>query len=100
MKHFKMHELEEAVAYSASGGTALHTHRFIGDRKAAPRCFVDAVERGEDIAHLFDMDELRLIGIARRLGVRIIVVERRGTNRQHIDLCCGPLRKALKEVNG
>lgn len=100
MKRFTMRELEDAIAHAAAGGVALHTHRFIGDRKKAPRCFVAAVDRGEDIAHLFDMNEVRLCATARRLGVRVIVVERSGTNRQHIDLCGAPLRKALKEATG
>jgi hypothetical protein len=84
VKHFPCRDVEEAVAYAKSGGQALHTHQIIMDRARAPRCFVAAVDRGEDIAHLFDLDEVRLIATARRLGVR-----------QHIDLCGSPLRKAL-----
>lgn len=95
MKHFTTWEIEEAYAYAQEGGQALHTHQIIVNRDEAPRCCVRAVDRGEDIAHLFDADEERLIATARKLGVRVIVVERRGTHRQHIDLCAGPLKKAL-----
>ncbi len=95
MKRFTWRLLEEAIQYSVDGEQALHTHRFIGDYGKAPRCFVEAVEKGEDIAHLFDQDEIRLIATARKLGVRVILVERQGTSNQHIDLCGAPLRKAI-----
>jgi hypothetical protein len=95
MKRFACMEIEEAIAHAAAGGQALHLHRIIVDRQKAPRCFVQAVDRGEDIAHLFDQNELRLRVTARRLGVRVLVVERRGTPNQHIDLCGGPLKRAL-----
>lgn len=95
MKHFTVMEVEEAIEHAAAGGQALHTHRIIVDYDKAPRCFVAAVNRGEDIAHLFDQDYFRLVKTVRRLGVRVVVVEREGTPRQHVDLCGGPLRKAL-----
>jgi hypothetical protein len=95
MRAFKCMEIDEALGHAADGGQALHLHRIIVDAAKAPRCFVAAVGRGEDIAHLFDRDEARLVATVRRLGVRVVVVERRGTPRQHVDLCAGPLRKAL-----
>lgn len=95
MKAFKMMDVEEAIAHSMEGWQALHLHQIIVDRKKAPRCFVSAVDRGEDIAHLFDQNLKRLIRTAKSLGVNVIVVERKGTPRQHIDLCGGPLRKAV-----
>jgi hypothetical protein len=95
VKRFQCLEVEEALAYAAAGGQALHLHRIIVDRDRAPRCFVRAVDRGEQIAHLFDLDELRLVATARRLGVRVIKIDRPGSPRQHIDLCSGPLKKAL-----
>ena len=94
MKAFKCLEVEEAVQYAADGGQALHLHRIIVNPDKAPRCFVNAVKRGEDIAHLFDQDEARLVATVKRLGVKIVVVERRGTPKQHVDLCGAPLRKA------
>lgn len=100
MKMFRENQLSEAKAYAAAGEQALHLHRIIANRAKAPRCFVTAVDRGEWIAHLFDADEARLIATARRLGVRIVVVERRGTPRQHIDLCGKPLGKAIAMCDG
>ena len=95
MKKFQASELREAIQYAATGGQALHLHRIIGNRGTAPRCFVQAVDRGEDIAHLFDQDEDRLRKTVKLLGVRVVVVERAGTDRQHVDLCAGPLRGAV-----
>lgn len=95
MRHYTVWQVADAEAYAAAGGQALHTHRIIVDRRRAPRCFVRAVDRGEDIAHLFDQDEARLVATARRLGVRVVVVDRRGLPGQHIDLCGAPLRRAL-----
>jgi hypothetical protein len=63
----------------------------------SPLCFRVAVSRGEDIGHLFDKDESRLVATAKRLGVRVIAIDRRGQPGQHIDLCGGPMRKALAE---
>lgn len=104
MKSFPTFELDEALAYARAGGQALHLHQIIPDRRRAPRCFVAAVDRGEDIAHLFDLDRARLVATAKRLGVKVVVVDRDGTDRQHVDLCGAPLRKAValaaKEVEG
>lgn len=92
-------ELKEALAFAASGGQALHLHQIIVNRKKAPRCFVNAVDRGEDIAHLFDQDKDRLIKTAKQLGVRVILVEREGAKGQHIDLCGKPLTLAKERCN-
>jgi hypothetical protein len=100
MKKFLSLEIHEALEYAANGGQALHLHRIIVDANRAPRCFVRAVEKGEDIAHLFDQDLMRLTGTARSLGVRVIYVDREGTPRQHIDLCGGPLKKAIAMCEG
>lgn len=94
MKTFKALQLREALAHAVEGRQALHLHTIIVDRRKAPRCFVAAVDRGEYIAHLFDLDKTRLIKTARRLGVKVILVEREDTIKQHIDLCGAPLRKA------
>lgn len=95
MRRFEVLELREAMAYADSGGQALHLHKIIGDKHKAPKCFVAAVKRGEFIAHLIDQDKTRLVAIVKKLGVNIIVVEREGTPSQHIDLCGGPLKKAI-----
>ena len=97
MKIFQCGELREALTHAREGGQSLHLHRIVFP--SSPRCFRLAVERGEDIAHLFDLDRERLVQTAKRLGVRWIVVEREGTDRQHVDLCAGPLRQALREAN-
>ena len=92
---FAAAEVGEAVAFAADGGQALHLHSIIPDRGRAPACFVREVDRGGQIAHLFDRDRSRLVRTVRALGVRVVVVvEREGTARQHVDLCGGPLRKA------
>lgn len=95
MRRFECREIAEALAYSAAGGQALHLHRIIVDPDRAPRCFVRAVENGEYIAHLFDRHTQRLKDTARRLGVRVIYIDKAGTPGQHIDLCGAPLRKAV-----
>ena len=95
MRRFKYLEIEAAIAYSLSGGQALHLHRVIVDRAKAPACFVREVDAGRQIAHLFDQDENRLRETARSLGVSVILVERRGGRGQHIDLCGRPLRRAI-----
>jgi hypothetical protein len=59
---------------------------------------VRAVERGEYIAHLFDQNLERLEKTARRLGINIVVIEKPGTDSQHVDLCGRPLRRALAEI--
>jgi hypothetical protein len=95
VQSFAEREVEEALAHAAGGGQALHLHRILPDPMRAPWCFRAAVRRGEYIAHLFDQDVGRLALTARRLGVKIVVVERLGTPAQHVDLCAGPLRRAL-----
>ena len=98
MKIFHQGDVEEAKQHSMDGGQALHLHRIIGDWAKAPMCFRRAIERGEDIAHLFDQDEVRLIATVKRLGVKIVVVEHPGTPRQHVDLCGAPLRRARQDA--
>lgn len=95
MRHFTIMEIEEAYAYAVGGGQALHTHNIIVNENNAPRCFVNAIRRGENIAHLFDLDKTRLVKTARSLGVRVVYIDNEDTTRQHIDLCGAPLRRAL-----
>lgn len=94
---FQQMELREAIAFAAAGNQSIHLHRIIVDPSTAPQCFVDAVNRGENIAHLFDQNESRLVATVKRLGVRVVRIEKRGTDGQHVDLCGGPLRKLLSE---
>lgn len=98
MKVFAQRELHDAYAHAAVGGQALHlmdgwlAHR----RPDTPACFKN---RGQ-IAHLFDQDRDRLIKTVRKLGVRVIQVEREGERGQHIDLCGRPLERALAQAAG
>lgn len=92
---------QAADEHAASGGQALHVwdpddygsnammQRIV---ERAPACF----KRTRPWAHLQDYDLERLKKTARALGVRIIVVGREGRKGQHIDLCAGPLQKAIK----
>jgi len=100
MRHFTQGQVREALAFAAAGGQALHTHRVIPYRAGAPRCFLAAVDRGEDIAHLIDHDMDRLRATARRLGLRRVYIDRQGRPGQHVDLCGGPLRRALAMCEG
>ena len=95
MKTFQLKELRAALCFAAEGGQALHLmpEYYAHRRSDTPSCFKG---RGE-IAHLFDRDRARLIGKAKKLGVRVIKVERDGTDRQHVDLCGAPLRNALAQ---
>lgn len=92
---FEALEVREAIEHAKAGGQALHLHQFIVDRSKAPRCFVRAVDRGEMIAHLFDQNKDRLIRTAKSLGVKVIFIDREGTESQHIDLCGKPLKQAM-----
>lgn len=96
MMRFSQNELKAAVQFAASGGQALHCHRIL--RRGAPSCFISAIKSGQEIAHLFDQDVDRLVATARELGVRVVVVEKRGTSKQHVDLCGKPLQKALQRI--
>lgn len=96
MKQFPLREAEEAIEFARLGGQALHIHNIIVDYDKAPACFVREVESGRIIAHLFDQNYERLVKTARSLGVRVILVERKGRQSQHIDLCGKPLQRAIK----
>lgn len=90
MVSFEMKEIREAKAYSKQGGQALHIHNMnIGH---------PMFRRYPVIAHLFDANTTRLIATARRLGVRVIKVERAGEDGQHIDLCGKPFERARSEA--
>ena len=88
MKQFEMKDLKTAKDYSLQGFQALHIHTL----NAGHPLF----RRYSKIGHLFDMNKITLIATAKRLGVRIIKVEREGETEQHIDLCGKPFEKAMK----
>lgn len=89
---FKSKDILKTRNHVRAGGIALHIWR--GDwHKPKPGCFVN----GELWEHLFDQNEERLIATARRLGVQRIHVSNKGKLSQHIDLCKGPLGKAIRK---
>lgn len=96
MRSFRQNDLGRAYQHARDGGQALHliSGRFAYLRRDTPACFKGRTM----LAHLFDQDVRRLEATARALGVRVIKVERPGTERQHIDLCAGPLARALELV--
>lgn len=95
MRLFSTKDLRAAKACAMAGDQALYLHRHLGDRRTAPRVFVEAFDCGESFGHLFDQDADRLVRTARELGVRVILIEDRFDPRQHIALVGEPLRKAL-----
>ena len=95
MIEFETMRIREARDYAMKGGQALHMMTGTWARGyGGPVCF----RRAKEFAHLFDQDTDRLTATARRLGVRVIVVSRRGTPSQHIDLCGRPLNLAKAET--
>lgn len=96
MKYFEQRQIKEALAYAHAGGQAVHVCRsaqFVTMK--APAVF----RRSAQFAHLFDEDVERLMKTARRLGVRIVKVERVNREGQHVDLCAKPLDRAIAECN-
>jgi len=85
----------EAYSYAQGGGQALHLFSDPGIYPGAPKCF----KHSREAAHLFDYNIGRLIATARRLGVRVIKIGRKGRRGQHIDLCGKPLSKAKEEAS-
>jgi hypothetical protein len=94
MRGFLTREIKAAIGHSLAGGQALHLHT-LGAGKGAPAVFLAAVRSGNWIAHLFDQDAGRLERTARALGVSHVAIDRRGEPAQHIDLCHGPLWRAM-----
>ncbi len=86
MKLFQFHQIKEAKKYALAGGQALHLHSLNQGHPVFRKYPV--------IAHLFDQDKERLILTVRKLGVRIIKIDRESQPFQHIDLCGKPLERA------
>jgi hypothetical protein len=93
---FQALELREAVSHAQAGGIAVHLHKIVFPH--SPKCFKDAVKRGEYIAHVFGLDKQELARLGRQMGVRVIYIDKEGTERQHIDMCGAPLRKLLESI--
>ena len=98
MRRFYQSQIRAALAHAQAGGQALHTHRIIPDPRRAPRCFTEAVRRGDSIGHLFDTDADRLEATARQLGIGWAPIQRRGRRGQHIDLCGRALARAIERT--
>lgn len=88
MRLFTTKQLRAAIQYAKEGGQALHVHPFTSGH----RLFARYNEAG----HLFDQNFDRLVLTAKRLGIRVIKVERIGTDKQHIDICATPLALAKR----
>lgn len=86
MKIFQWDEIFQAYEYVQAGEQALHLHPLTQGHPL--------FRRYKEIAHLLDMDAVRLEKTARSFGVRVIKIEHPGTIKQHIDLCGRPLEKA------
>jgi hypothetical protein len=93
---FSQPEMHAAIEHAAAGGIAVHLHCFVFPN--SPKCFRDAVARGEWIAHVFGQDADELAALARAVGVRRTYIDRPGTPRQHHDLCGTPLKRLLWDV--
>lgn len=96
LRIFEQRDLVDAYAHSATGGQSLHLMdgAYGNMQSRTPNCF----KNRRQIAHLFDQNRERLVSTAKRLGVRVILVEREGTPKQHIDLCGKPLERAEAEA--
>lgn len=96
MRLFSWRQIEEARDFAEAGGQALHVYPSkLANKKSAPLCFKNT----DQWAHLFDQDKERLVKTVRRLGVRKVVIHGMGRD-QHVDLCAGPLRRAIESCEG
>ncbi len=85
--------LRAPIQEAANGGQGLLVHVAI-QGMPAPGCF----QRSKAWGNLYDQDVKRLVQTATDLGVKRIIVHHQGTPKQHVDLCGGPLLKALRAI--
>ncbi len=97
MRLFNSRQIDEARTYAAAGHQALHVY-YVRGWPGAPLVFQREAKAGRPWGHLLDQDAERLKATAGRLGVRVIKVCRPGEPQQHVDLCGGPLMKAMHEA--
>ena len=98
MKEFTMMEVKQSREYSMAGGQALHLWTPpAGGWPGAPAVFNRTAKTARQWGHLMDQDAKRLIATAKRLSVKRIKVSQSGRPHQHIDLCGGPLTRAIQE---
>lgn len=86
--------LRAAIQEAANGGQGLMVHAPI-PVMSAPECFKRAKLWGK----LYDQNAKRLVETAQSLGVNVRVLHHLGTPRQHIDLCGGPLMRAMRQAD-
>ena len=94
MREYGRRGLREARGEAARGGQALVVIDGAPAGRHVPTCFRRASEYG----YLLDQDEERLVRTARGLGVRRVVVDRRGEPEQHVNLVGAPLAKAREHI--
>lgn len=91
IKVFTEKEIFEAYTFSKNGDQALH---LFGNPRMYPGAPV-VFKKFDQAGHLFDMNLKRLMVTAKRFGVKCIFVHKKGTPKQHIDLCGKPLLDAI-----
>lgn len=96
MKLFQRNQIKEAYAYADSGETAVHLHDIVF--RESPACFVRDVKAGKYIAHVFSQDVELLTELAVRSGIKKVVIDGKGTRRQHVDFCGKPLENLIEEM--
>jgi len=93
---FETRDMDAAIAHAQAGGIAVHLHSIVFPH--SPRCFRMAVQRGEQIAHVFGQNADELRELAKFIGINVIYIDKEGTPRMHLDCCAGPLRKLLAAI--
>ncbi len=95
MRLFYLREVREAKYHAKQGGQALHLMYATNWISNVPLAF----KRHSKYGHLLDANYDRLVATAKRLGVRCVVVCCPGSkDKQHVDLCGAPLKKAITEA--
>ena len=85
MTLFRHPDLKAAYQHVADGGQALYLRR--------------RFPKEQQTAWLIDNQADRLYETARRLGARTVRILRQGRDGQCVDLCCGPLNRAVAECS-
>lgn len=91
----------QAIEHAESGGMALHVWKPSRSHGVSifPGHEIPTVFKIHDKwGHLLCRDTDRLIATAKRLGIRMVVISKRGKRGQHVDLCGKPLEKAIVEA--
>lgn len=93
LKTFEYRDFENIVKHTEAGGLAFSVWPgSYADHDKAPRCFRGLAEYGK----VYGKDAFDLEALAKKLGVKVVVIDRRGQVNQHIDICRGPFERAKK----